>query len=162
MNISAVPHASPAPHLDVPRRSQTVYLDEWVGPELCDREGLLKPGKILEWMDVVGVLVSTRHAGRPVVTASVDGLNFERPVAAGDRVSIRAQVAFTSARSIGVSVLVQRIASGEREEPRRSFRSARRTSRTQLLASGASQTLRACSSPRSARQKATGHRRCGR
>ncbi|MGQ0505740.1 MAG: acyl-CoA thioesterase [Myxococcaceae bacterium] len=81
-----------------------VHLDEWVGPTLCDERGYLRAGKVLEWMDVIGVLAATRHCRRPVVTASVDGMHLEEPVRLGDRVTMTATVAHTSERSIGVSV----------------------------------------------------------
>jgi acyl-CoA hydrolase len=85
------------------RRAGTeVHLDEWVSPHICDPEGTLKPGKILEWMDVVGVLAATRHCRRPVVTASVDGVELRDPIRVGEHVALRAAVAYTSDRSMGV------------------------------------------------------------
>ena len=41
------------------------HLDEWVAPDIADELGFLRAGKILEWMDVVGVLAATRHCRRP-------------------------------------------------------------------------------------------------
>lgn len=88
------------------RTGSTVHLDEWVAPDICDELGFLRPGKILEWMDVVGVLAATRHCARPVVTASVDGMELAQPIRVGERVSMTASVAFTSARSMGISIEV--------------------------------------------------------
>jgi acyl-CoA hydrolase len=84
--------------------SNSVHLDEWVAPEVADEHGYLRAGKILEWMDVVGVLAATRHCRNPVVTASVDGLELTSPIKLGERVTMTAEVACTSARSIGVAV----------------------------------------------------------
>ncbi len=81
-----------------------VHLDEWVAPQQTDERGYLRAGKILEWMDVVGVLAATRHTRRPVVTASVDGVELSEPILLGERVTMTATVAYTSARSVGVSV----------------------------------------------------------
>ena len=39
----------------VPRPGPEVHLDEWVAPDIADDHGYLRAGKILEWMDVVGV-----------------------------------------------------------------------------------------------------------
>jgi acyl-CoA hydrolase len=51
------------------RTGSTMHLDEWVAPDICDELGYLRPGKTLEWMDVVGVLAATRHCARPLVAA---------------------------------------------------------------------------------------------
>jgi acyl-CoA hydrolase len=94
-----------------------VHLDEWVAPEVADEYGYLRGGKILEWMDVVGVLAATRHCRSPVVTASLDGLELNAPIAIGERVTMTAEVAFTSARSIGVAVAMRH---GQPSAPRQS------------------------------------------
>jgi acyl-CoA hydrolase len=86
------------------RVGSEVHLDEWVAPEVADEQGLLQGGKILEWMDVVGVLAATRHCRQPVVTASIDGMELREPIRVGERVALTAQVAYTSEHSIGVSV----------------------------------------------------------
>src|ERR1700682_3484578 len=89
------------------RAGSEVHLDEWVAPEIADEHGYIRAGKILEWMDVVGVLAATRHCRRPVVTASVDGMELQKPIRVGERVTMTASVAFTSSRSIGVSVAMR-------------------------------------------------------
>src|SRR3989441_1563809 len=89
------------------RPGSEVHLDEWVTPEIADEHGYIRAGKILEWMDVVGVLAATRHCRRPVVTASVDGMELQKPIRVGERIAMTASVAFTSPRSIGVSVAMR-------------------------------------------------------
>ncbi|TMB20147.1 MAG: hypothetical protein E6J65_16925, partial [Deltaproteobacteria bacterium] len=89
------------------RPGSEVHLDEWVTPEIADEHGYIRAGKILEWMDVVGVLAATRHCRRPVVTASVDGMELQKPIRVGERIAMTASVAFTSTRSIGVSVAMR-------------------------------------------------------
>jgi len=86
------------------RPGNEVHLDEWVSPHICDPDGFLKPGKVLEWMDVVGVLAASRHCRRPVVTASVDGVELRDPIRVGEHVALRAGVAYTSERSMGIHV----------------------------------------------------------
>jgi acyl-CoA hydrolase len=86
------------------RSGGEVHLDEWISPEIADEHGDVRAGKILEWMDVVGVLAATRHCRRMVVTASVDGLEMSHSIRVGERVTMTASVAYTSPRSIGVSV----------------------------------------------------------
>jgi acyl-CoA hydrolase len=89
------------------RPGSEVHLDEWVTPEIADEHGYIRAGKVLEWMDVVGVLAATRHCRRPVVTASVDGMELRQPIRVGERVTMTGSVAFTSTRSIGVSVAMR-------------------------------------------------------
>jgi acyl-CoA hydrolase len=84
------------------------HLDEWVSPETADELGYLRAGTILEWMDVVGVLAAARHARLPVVTASVDGLELSNPVGVGERITMTAEVGYTSAKSMGVAVSMTR------------------------------------------------------
>jgi len=81
-----------------------VHLDEWVSPDIADERGYLRGGKVLEWMDVVGVVAASRHCRMPVVTASVHGVVMRDPIRVGERVTMEASLAHTSDRSIGVSV----------------------------------------------------------
>lgn len=92
--------ASPSPI----RPRPDAHLDEWVAPDIADERGFLRAGKILEWMDVVGVLAASRHCRRPVATASVDGIELLNPIRVGERLTMTAAVGHTSERSIGVSV----------------------------------------------------------
>ena len=91
----------------------TVFLDEWVGPEMVDGNGYLRSGKILEWMDVVGVVVSSRYSRSPVVTASIDGLVMNRPIKLGSRITLSAKVCYTSKKSIGVNISMNHIESND-------------------------------------------------
>jgi len=102
--VPSIPSDVDAAPLPLSRSSPEAHLDEWVAPDIADERGFLRAGKIFEWMDVVGVLAATRHCRRPVVTASVDGMELRDPIRVGERVTIAASVAYTSPRSIGVSV----------------------------------------------------------
>ncbi|MET0386715.1 MAG: acyl-CoA thioesterase [Polyangiales bacterium] len=84
--------------------SAEVHLDEWIAPELVDDNGLLRVGRILEWMDVGGALAASRYCRSGCVTASVNGVDIYRPIEVGEHVSMTARVAHTSRRSMGVHV----------------------------------------------------------
>jgi acyl-CoA hydrolase len=84
--------------------SSDVHLDEWIAPELVDDNGLLRIGRILEWMDVGGALAATRYCRKPCVTASVNGVDIYRPIELGEHVSMTARVAHTSRRSVGIHI----------------------------------------------------------
>jgi len=84
--------------------SAEVHLDEWIAPEQVDDNGLLRVGRILEWMDVAGALAACRYSRRACVTASVNGVDISRPIEVGEHVSMQARVTYTSRRSMGVHV----------------------------------------------------------
>lgn len=84
--------------------SSDVHLDEWIAPERVDDNGLLRIGRILEWMDVAGELAATRYSRHGCVTASVNGFDLFRPIEVGEHVSMSARVVHTTARSLGVQI----------------------------------------------------------
>ncbi len=96
--------ATTEPPTAEPQPGGEVHVDEWVAPGVCDEHGLLRAGKVLEWMDVVGALAATRWARLPAVTVAVDGCELLDAVRVGERVTMRARVAHTSGRTIGVTV----------------------------------------------------------
>jgi len=103
-NLSAGAAPEPPAVVQNHRPGPEAHLDEWVSPDIADERGFLRAGKILEWMDVVGVLAASRHCRCPVVTASVDGLELLHPIGVGERVTMKGTVAYTSARALGVFV----------------------------------------------------------
>jgi acyl-CoA hydrolase len=92
--------------LGVERRPTSERLDEWAAPDFGDERGVLRAGKILEWMDVIGPRAASHHCDAPVVTAAVERLSLRRPIRVGAHVTLRATVAFTSLRSLGVAVAI--------------------------------------------------------
>jgi acyl-CoA hydrolase len=63
-------------------------------------------GVIMSWIDIAAAISAQRHCRRPVVTASIDALNFIAPVYSGWIVNIRASVNFVSKTSLEVGVRV--------------------------------------------------------
>jgi len=98
------------------QRGDCVYLDGWVFPDVADDRGFLRAGKIVEWMEVVGVVAATRYCRFPVVT-SVDGIVFRDRIRVGEHVTMSALVTHTSERSTGVSISMT-CAGTEVEHPR--------------------------------------------
>jgi acyl-CoA hydrolase len=83
-----------------------------VQPNHANNYGSVHGGNVMKWMDEVGALSAMRLAGTTCVTASVDDLDFERPVPTGDTVVIES-FAFESGRT-SVRVHLQ----AYREDPR--------------------------------------------
>jgi acyl-CoA hydrolase len=94
------------------RSGSDVHLDEWVAPTMVDEQGYLQAGRALEWMDVGGKLVATRHCRHPVVTVSIEAMELRRPMRLGEHAAMTACVAHTSQHSIGVFVTMAPAESG--------------------------------------------------
>ncbi len=61
-------------------------------------------GTIMSWIDIAAAISAQRHARRPVVTASIDAMNFVQPVYVGWIVNLKASVNFVSRTSMEVGV----------------------------------------------------------
>src|SRR4051812_36982147 len=74
--------------------------------------GVLFGGVVMQWIDVCAGVAAMRHAGGPVVTASIDRLDFLSPIHLGDIVVLKAQVNYAAHTSMEVGCRV------ETEDPR--------------------------------------------
>jgi acyl-CoA hydrolase len=74
--------------------------------------GVLFGGVVMQWIDVCAGVAAMRHARGPVVTASIDRLDFLSPIRLGDIVVLHAQVNFAARTSMEVGCRV------ETEDPR--------------------------------------------
>ena len=65
--------------------------------------------------DMAGALAATRHARRPVVTASMDHMSFLYPVQIGQLIVLKSSVnrVFRTSMEIGVKVMVEDLATGQ-------------------------------------------------
>jgi len=74
-------------------------------------------GRIMQWVDLAAAMAAQRHCRTPVVTASIDKLDFLIPVRLGHVAIIRAQVnaVFGSSMEVGAEVLDENPLTGERE-----------------------------------------------
>ena len=76
--------------------------------------GNLLGGKIMHLVDLAGAIAAIRHCRHPVVTASVDHVDFIHPVKIGQMIRLRSSVnrAFTTSMEVGVKVWVEDLLSG--------------------------------------------------
>lgn len=63
-----------------------------IQPHHANNLGTAHGGTVLRWMDEVGAMSAMRFAGEPCVTAHIDSVDFERPLAIGDIALIEAYV----------------------------------------------------------------------
>jgi acyl-CoA hydrolase len=98
------------------KESQSEY-SELALPNDANTFGFLLGGKVMHLVDLAGAIAAIRHAGTPVVTASVDHMVFLHPVRIGQLVTLRASVnrVFRTSMEVGVKVLVEDLLTGAKK-----------------------------------------------
>lgn len=69
--------------------------------------GVLFGGVVMQWIDICAGVSAIRHASGPVVTASIDRLDFLSPIRVGDIVVLQSQVNFVHKTSMEVGCRVE-------------------------------------------------------
>ena len=109
---------SPAQPAPAPRpvAASKVEMTEIVFPNDTNPLGNVMGGRIMHWIDIAAAVAATRHARTPVVTASVDQIDFHNPVPVGAIVVLRASVNFAGRTSMecGVKVIEEDRGTGAR------------------------------------------------
>ena len=96
------------------RESVSEY-SELALPNDANGHGNLLGGKIMHLVDLAGAIAAMKHGRIPVVTASVDHMDFIHPVKMGQLLRLRASVnrAFNTSMEVGVKVWVEDLLTGE-------------------------------------------------
>ena len=78
--------------------------------------GNLLGGTLMHWIDLVGAITANRHSRKPIVTASMEGLDFHAPIKLGYLVVLKAKLHYagTSSMEVGVEVYSENGLTGER------------------------------------------------
>ena len=89
----------------------------YVLPHMQNVLGDLFGGHLMSMVDQAAAVAAIRHAGGPVVTKSIDRLDFHRPVPVGSLVTCYAAVNFVGASSMDITVEVysEQVSTGARE-----------------------------------------------
>ena len=93
-------------------RAYTTYR---VLPQDTNPAGNLHGGVLLKQLDLIAATCAMRHARKPVVTASIDRMNFLRPAYVGELINLHANVNMVGKTSmeIGVRVEAENLLTGE-------------------------------------------------
>ncbi len=85
--------------------------------------GNLLGGKIMHLVDIAAAIAGMRHAGNPVVTASIDQMQFIHPVKIGQLVRLRASVnrVFRTSMEVGVKVWMEDLVKGTEQHVSSAF-----------------------------------------
>jgi acyl-CoA hydrolase len=96
---------------------------EVVLPDDANPLGNILGGKVMHLIDIAGAVAAHRHSHRHVVTASVDSLNFVRPIRVGQIILLQAQVtrAFRTSMEVEIKVYLEDYINGERHQTSSAF-----------------------------------------
>jgi acyl-CoA hydrolase len=100
-----------------PVRESISEYSELALPNDTNALGTMLGGKVMHLVDLAGAMAAMRHSRRPVVTASIDHMNFLHPVHVGQLVVLRSSVnrVFRTSMEVGVTVMVEDMTTGERK-----------------------------------------------
>jgi len=103
-----------------PRESYTV-LSESMMPDQLNHHGNVFGGVILALVDKCGGVVARRHARLPVVTVSIDRVEFNEPVYANDFVEAHGRIVYVGRTSMDILVTVtaEQVETGVRRQTNR-------------------------------------------
>ncbi len=95
------------------RESQCEY-SEFALPNDANMFGHVLGGKVMHLVDLAGAMAAMRHARVPVVTASIDHMNFLHPIRLGQLILLRSSVnrVFYTSMEVGVKVFVEDLMTG--------------------------------------------------
>ncbi len=90
-----------------PVSHSVVQMTELVLPSHTNALGTIFGGVIMSWVDIAAAICAQRHSSQPVVTASIDALDFVAPVHLGWVVNLRASLNYAGKTSMEVGVRVE-------------------------------------------------------
>jgi acyl-CoA hydrolase len=99
-----------------PVRESLSEYSEFALPNDANGLGNVLGGKVMHLVDLAAAMAALRHARKPVVTASVDSLQFLHPVRIGQLIVLRSSVnrAFHSSMEVGVQVETENLLTGQK------------------------------------------------
>ncbi len=97
------------PNVPRPVLASRVTFADLAEPQSQNVAGTLFGGVLLGFIDRAAAFAAMQHCGRPVVTKSIDSVEFNEPIHIGELVTALASVNFagTTSMEIGVRVLAQ-------------------------------------------------------
>lgn len=97
-------------------KNSQVEMIEMVFPNDANPLGNIFGGRVMQLIDIVGSIAAMRHARTAVVTASMDQLDFKKPVRVGEVLILNASVNYVghSSMEVGVKVVAENPLTGDR------------------------------------------------
>jgi len=91
------------------KEAVVVSNSELVFPTHTNHYGTIFGGRVLELMDMTGAMAAMRFANEDTVTASIEAVDFKKPVKVGDIMELKARVIYTAHTSMVVKVDVYKV-----------------------------------------------------
>ena len=89
-----------------PCSASRTIMTQLVFPQDTNHHGTMFGGKLMEYIDKTAAIAGTRHARKPVVTASSDSMDFLQPIRLGEVIQLEAFVTRTFRTSMEIYVKV--------------------------------------------------------
>ena len=107
----------PAEGAGKPVRESVSEYAELALPTDANGLGNVLGGKVMHLVDLAGAMAAMRHARKPVVTASIDHMNFLHPIHIGQLIVMHSQVnrVFHTSMEVGVKVMVEDLMTGRKQ-----------------------------------------------
>jgi len=104
-------------------KESEVTMTEMVLPNDTNTLNNLMGGRLMHWMDVVAAISAQRHSNSLVVTASVDTISFNNPIALGNVVTLHAVTtrAFNTSMEIFIEVYSEDIPACIKQKTHQAF-----------------------------------------
>lgn len=87
--------------------SRQITMAHMMLPEHTNSDGNIHGGVIMKFIDDAAAVVAMKHARKTVVTASIDKLDFHRPVFSGNLLVLKAALNLTGTSSMEIGVRVE-------------------------------------------------------
>ena len=109
--------SGPAEKAGKPVRESVSEYAELALPTDANGLGNVLGGKVMHLVDLAGAMAAMRHARKPVVTASIDHMNFLHPIQIGQLIVMHSQVnrVFHTSMEVGVKVMVEDLMTGRKQ-----------------------------------------------
>ena len=85
-------------------------------PPHTNHIGTIFGGRVLALMDATGAMAAMRFCSEDVVTASIDAVDFKKPIQLGDIIELKAKVIYTARTSMVVKVNLFTVDQSERRK----------------------------------------------
>jgi len=107
LSVNAVLSADPSDMTPRSPADSAVEMTQLVLPNNANNRETAFGGQIMAWIDIAAAVCAGRHAHGGVVTASVDAVDFVRPVKQGHVVVLKARVNYVGRSSLEIGVRVE-------------------------------------------------------
>ena len=104
-------------------KESQVVISELMLPSHSNFNGKIHGGYILSLLDQIAFACASKHSGAYCVTASVDTVDFLRPIEIGELVTMKASVNYVghSSMVIGIRVVAENIQTGDKKHCNSSY-----------------------------------------